>query len=474
MRIAWIKEHIERALTTPGQELGRWAQFVRFQVGLWRFCARRLRENNLVALSAALSYRTIFALIPVLVLAFLVLKSVGALEDSKRSLRSILEASGFTQIIAVPEDEHAGAQLPEMTSSQPAEVINVADKIEELVTQVEGKLTFERIGPIGGALLIWTALTLLTTVERSLNRIFGAPRSRSLTRRILLYWSAMTLGPLALTATAYMGQDIVNTFRDAPGLSWLLVAIGWGGPIIVGVLLLSVLYTLVPNTAVRYRAALGGAAVAVPLWLVAKWGFAVYVERLVITGNLYGVLGALPLFLLWLNVSWLIFLFGAQLAHTAGNLTEMRLAEDAERSMLGPSDVLAVLLAIAQPYHAGKGLVTLGQITARLNLAGESVQRLVDELRACGLVCVAAGQRETGYALVRPTEKIAILDVLRIGDPRGALLEHGSCDVDIAAAVSDVQRRAQSSLAGLMLADVLDVRRMDNGAPGRRQSAGGE
>ena len=458
MKTNRIRERIERALTTPGEELGRWARFGRFQIGLWRFCARRLRENNVVAMSAALSYRTIFAMIPVLVLAFLVLKSVGALEDSKRSLRSFLDASGFTQIIALREDESVSTQPSETTSTQPAEVINVADKIEEVVMQVEGKLTFERIGPIGGALLIWTALTLLTTVERSLNRIFGAPRSRSLTRRILLYWSALTLGPLALTAATYLGRDVVNTFHDAPGLSWLLVGLGWTGPIIVGVLMLAALYTLVPNTSVRFRSALGGAVVAVPLWLVAKWGFAQYVQHLVVTGNLYGVLGALPLFLLWLNVSWMIFLFGAQLAHTAANLTEMRLAEGAEKFVLGPSDVLAVSLAVAQPYRAGKGLVTFDQIAARLRLPGEAVQWLIDELSAAGMICTADDQHTSGYVLVRPPEKTAVLDILHVGDPRDRPDELNCYDGDIAAAIAQVQCQAHMPLETLTLADVLDAR----------------
>ena len=464
MKINRIREHIERALTTPGEELGRWARFGRFQVELWRFCARRLRENNIVAMSAALSYRTIFAMIPVLVLAFLVLKSVGALEDSKRSLRTFLDATGFTQIVALREGDGVSATQPTETEiAPPPEVINVADKIEELVTQVEGKLTFSRIGPIGGALLIWTALTLLTTMERSLNRIFAAPRTRSLTRRVLLYWSAMTLGPLALTAAAYMGQDIVGTFRHAPGLSWVLVGVGWTWPIIVGVLLLSALYALLPNTTVRYRSALGGALAAVPLWLTAKWGFAQYVQHLVVSGNLYGVLGALPLFLLWLNLSWMIFLFGAQLAHTAANLKGMRLAEDAEKSVLGPSDVMAAAIAVAQPYHAGKGVVTFDDIAARLNMPGEAVQQLINQLSDSGIICAADGRGKTGYLLVRPPDKVTILELLQIGDPRNNPSENAYYDGNIAAAVAQVQGLAQAPLEIMTLADILGIRQTPNG-----------
>lgn len=459
-----FKERIERALTAPGEELGRWAQFARFQARLWRFCARRLRENNVAAMSAALSYRTIFAIIPVLVLALLVLKSVGALEDSRQSVRSFLDASGFAQIVALRESDSAAGEQPETAATQPAEVINVADKIEEIVAQVEGKLTFERIGPIGGALLIWTALTLLTTMERSLNRIFGATRSRSLARRILLYWSAMTLGPLALTAASYLGRDVVDTFRNAPGMSWLLVAIGWAGPIVVGVLILSALYKLLPNTTVRNRAAVGGAVVAVPLWLLAKWGFAVYVQRLVITGNLYGVLGVLPLFLLWLNVSWLIFLFGAQLAHAAANLSRMQSPESEDHVVVGPSDMLAAALAVAQPYHAGEGLATFDRVAAKLRLPAESVQWLLDRLGESGVIRSVDDESGPQYVLARPAGKTEVAEVLRTANPRrepsgrdarSGYSSYEGRDGQIAAAVAEVERRTRSSLADLTLADML-------------------
>jgi membrane protein len=459
-----LRGQVERILTDPGRELGRWARLAKFQVELWRFCARRLRENNVMAMSAALSFRTVFAMIPVLVLALLVLKSVGALEDSKRSLRTFLDASGFGQIAAAHEGEPAATQDAAVPSTQPAEAINLADKLEEIVTGVESKLTFDRIGPVGGVLLIWTAITLLTTLERSLNRIFEAPRSRALGRRILLYWSAMTLGPIALVAAAYVGRSAIETFHGATGLSWLLAAAGRIGPIIVGIVMLAAVYKLLPNTRVRNRSALGGAIFAVPVWLLAKWGFATYVQRLVVTGNLYGVLGVLPLFLLWLNLSWLIFLFGAQLAHTAANLARMRLADLAERIVLGPSDLLAASLAVAKPFTAGGGAVPFEEIAVKLSLPGEAVQWLVDRLAASGIVCPVGDDRAARYVLARPAEKIMVTEILETGDPRSTVSDSDSCDGDIAATVARVQHRTQSALASLTLADVLADDRQASGS----------
>lgn len=459
-----FRERLEQLLTAPDQTLSRSARFIRFQFALWRFCARRLREHDVMGMSAALCYRTIFTMIPILVLGLLVAKSLGTLEDSKQSLRTFLEASGFAQIAAVQDPEPGAPASPEATTapsggsaaaSRPHRVINVADEIESIVTGVEGKLTFARIGPVGGVLLIWTAVGLLSALEQSLNRIFGAARSRSVARRLLLYWSALTLGPVTLAAASYLGQRAIDIFSRAPGVPWLLVAAGWLGPIVVGVLVLATLYKLLPNTTVRWRSAIGGAAVATVLWLLAKWGFSVYVERLVLKGNLYGVLGALPLFLLWLYYSWLILLFGAELAHTAVNLEEMRRMEVAEQTVLGPSDVLAAAVAVAGPYEAGRGPVALDEIAARLRLPAANVQALVDRLVAAGIVCATDDSAVPRYLPARPAAQIPMLALLDLGDPRAVPNVNTGHEPEVAAAVADVQSKLRSSVTGLTLRDAL-------------------
>jgi membrane protein len=471
MSTSWRKR-LERFYDTPDETLGRGARLISYQFALWRFCARRLREHDVMGMSAALCYRTIFTMIPVLVLALLVAKSLGTVEDSKRSLRKFLEASGFAEIAAVQDEQiaPASAESTRMTSggeastSQPRKILNIADEIEKIVTGVEDKLTFSRIGPVGGVLLIWTAVGLLSALEQSLNRIFGAPRSRSVARRLLLYWSALTLGPIMLAAASYLGQKAIDLFGQAPGMPWLLIAVGWAGPIAVGMLVIAALYKLLPNTKVRWRSAIGGAAVATVLWAAAKWGFGVYVERLVLKGNLYGVLGVLPLFLLWLYYSWLILLFGAELAHTAVNVEGMRRLELAEQTVLGPSDVLATAMAVAQPYEAGRGPADLDEIAARLRLPPANVQMLLERLVAAGFVCIAEGVAAQCYLLARPAARISILALLDLGDPRATPHAQVAFEPELAAAVAQVQGQLRSAVTELTLLDVLQMTAADETA----------
>ena len=450
-----IRLHVERLRTAPGEGLGRGARFARFQLQLWRFCARRLWENNLTAMSAALSFRTIFALIPAIVLVVLVLKSMGVLEDGKRSLHKFLEGSGFSQIAMVESPPGES----EAVASPADRVVNVADEIERLVEEVESKLTFQRVGPVGIVLLIWTALTLLTTMERSLNRVFGAVRPRPLGRRLLLYWAVLTLGPLVLMTASYLGREATGSVQDAPGTAWLAAVAGWVGPTIVGIFVMAAVYKLLPHTAVRYRAAVGGAVVSVPLWLVAKWGFAVYVTKLVGTGNLYGALGLLPLFLVWVNLSWLIFLFGAELANTAANLNRMQLAEQAERTTLGPSDLLAAAIAVAEPYLAGRGPTGLELVAARLHLPAESVQGLLDRLAAARVVCPVDNEGGASYVLARPAETIPVLEIVGVDSPDRVSAPTRRPEAEMADTVSRVWTHARSVLGTFTLAKAVQIGR---------------
>jgi len=444
-----ILTRVSRMVTDPGAELGRLGRFVRFQAQLWHFCAGRLRENNLLAMSAALSFRTIFALIPAIVLAFLAARSLGTLENSKASLRHVLKESALTEIRIRPEDaaktEASGAGAGAST---------VADLIEGVVDQVEGKLTFQTLGPVGGVLFVWTAITLLTTIERSLNRIFGAPRSRSLPRRVLLYWSVLTLGPVVLAVASYVGRRTVATFNDLPGLAWMLVVAGWVGPIVVGVIVLASVYFLLPNTSVDWRGALGGAVAAVILWSLAKWGFAQYVQKLVVQQrNLYGVLGVFPLFMLWLNLSWTIFLFGAELAHTAAHLDSVRASQFDDVSVLGPADALAVALAVARPFEAGSGPVTSREIAREARLPLQMTGWVIERLETRGILCTANGRKKSGYVLARPAGRVSVADVLAAGEPGAA--SAGEVNGEIGRMLVDVEDRVRASLEGVTLGDLM-------------------
>lgn len=447
-----LKQRIVRLLTAPGEELGHWTRILQFQIRLWRFCAQRLRENNVLAMSAALSFRTILTMVPILILVFLILKPLGVVEGSKKTLRNLMQDSGLAQIVYVESSQSQPTSAPAPNDSN--DRFTLVEKIESTIDRTEKQLTVGRLGPIGVVLLIWTALTLLTTMERCLNRIFEAPRTRALSRRILLYWSAITLGPLVLIAVRYAGDKTTETAQNIPVLSWVIWWIGWVGPIVVGVVLLALLYRLMPNTRVRFRPAVAGAIVAVPLWLIARWGFALYVEH-VGKQSIYGALVLIPLFLMWLNLSWWIFLFGAELAHTAANLSRMQSDERRKTHLSGPWDLLAAMVAVARGNVVSEGPVPIEQVSAALNLSDETTEDLLSRLSSSGFICRVAGEGAETYLPTRAANRIQVSDILRIGfayGPGGFDRKDAS---EIAETVRQVQRRTETGIEKLTIDEII-------------------
>jgi membrane protein len=269
-----------------------------------------------------------------------------------------------------------------------------------------------------------------------------------------LYWSVVTLGPVLLTIALYLGEKMIGILGNMPVLSFLMSSVGWVGPILVQIILLGTLYMLMPNTKVSFRAAVGGAMVAVPLWLIVKWAFGQYIAMVVQRGSLYGALGSLPLFLMWLNFSWLIFLFGAELSHTAANLSNLQMAEQASRLILGPGEMLATAIAVGQPYSQGAGPVHYDQMRDQLNLPDVTLQRLLERLVTLGIVCPVESDEAGGFVLARPAERIKVLEILELSED-----ETAAGKSKYATEVQEIVKRftiqAKEALGDVTLADVI-------------------
>ena len=446
-------------MSSPGQELSRWSRLARFQVKLWKFCLRRLKEHNAAAMAAALSFRTIFAMVPVLVLAMLVLRGMGAVEMGKDRLRELLAKTGFDEIRIVHDGE-ASRVSTQAVGGQ--EAISVSGEIEDLVDRVSEKLTVGRIGPLGALLLVWTALALLTTAERSLNRIFEAERSRPFFRRIMIYWATVTLVPVVLLAAGYLGEKAGQSFQQ-DAWSWLLDVVAWLGPFVVGVVTLAAVYKLLPNTSVQYSSAVSGAIVAVPLWMLAKWGFTAYVGGIVARGSIYGVLGLIPLFLLWLHLSWMIILFGAEVAHTATHISDMEAAERARRLELGPHELLAAAIAVGRNYRLGRGPASTQIVARQLRLSDEATNRLLYRLGKLDVVTPMEKEDRMRWILSRPADQIRLLDAMGLARRTE---ENRKMRRAIRQALSRVQRKTRQSLGSVSLADILE----QSDRPGRKEA----
>jgi membrane protein len=397
-----VQVYLEWLISRPVAELSRAQRFLRFAVDLTRHCSRELRDDDAGQMAAALTYRTIFGLVPLLMVSMLAFRLFGDMDAAARQVQTA--AYSFFNYQVDP-------QRPEAAAFKAA-----LDERLLAIMKAVGSLSFEAIGAVGALLLIWAALGLLVSFENSANRIYRAPRGRGTLHRIVVYWAVLTLGPVLLLVVLYAAEFWLDWGASLPGLGPLFAPLDEFGSLFGSFLALVFLYKLLPNTLVRWRPALAGAFVAATLWYASKWAFGLYVSRALPYLKLYGALGLIPLFLFWLYLNWLIVLFGMELAFTLQAMKGRAFETLEARGTLAASDpqwLLPVMTAIGRAFSSGRPL-SRQALAEELRLRLESVAELVARLEAEGLVhqITRRGSEDVGLTLALPPERVPLARIL--------------------------------------------------------------
>lgn len=262
--------------------------------------ARRLREDRGFETAGSLTFTTLLALVPLIAVALALATPFPAYERAMEALGRFASAR----------------LLPAGSALVTRQIAEFADKAGELTS-------------VGLAFLVVTALTLMHTVEEALNRIFRVQRRRHLVRRLLVYAAVLTLGPALIGASIYLTSTLVV---DSLGFLDLdeyrrsvmsLVAFGFT------CLALTLVYMVVPYRYVALRHAALGGVVAGVLFELAKRGFGIYVAHFPTYKLIYGAFAIIPLFLLWMYVSWVVVLFGATLTAALEERRHHKMMKDA-------------------------------------------------------------------------------------------------------------------------------------------------
>ncbi|MHC4975082.1 MAG: YhjD/YihY/BrkB family envelope integrity protein [Planctomycetota bacterium] len=395
-----MADGFRRLLTSPDQELTRWQRRGRFWVELSLHCARQLRADRAPQMAAALSYRTVFSLVPVFVLALIVLRLFYGDDALAKPLSQLLTYAGLSDL-----------QLADATTGQTQ---TAADWIQQIVANVS-QLNFAAIGFVGIGVLVYAALSLLFEIERSFNTVYRADTRRAMASRVASSWTILTLGPIGLLVSFYVGEKL-NSIVASVGVSTVVSIASVVITFSISWLLLVLVYTIVPSARVRIRAALIGSFVAALLWEVSKWGFREYLHFATGYEQLYGSLGLLPVFLMWIYLTWLIVLFGLQLGHSIQTLQsgrrELRLVV-AGSTPLDPLLRIAMLIELGGAFERGEAR-DLDSLAERLDmpesLALEVIQQLLDD-GSVRRTQDDEGEHD-GYALAKPAGEIRLCEVL--------------------------------------------------------------
>jgi membrane protein len=342
-------------------------------------------EINIRAMS--LAYTTLLSLVPLMVFSFAILKGLGARGDLRFILHEFFRPVGS-----------AATQLTE--------------SVMQFVTNMRGDL----LGSIGLAFLVYTVITTIQKVEGSFNFVWRVERPRSFGRRFTEYLSVMILGPILLAvAIGLLGSaqhsPLAQWLHAVAPLAWILGVLGQIVPYAIVTVVFTFMYAFIPNTHVQIRAALIGGVTAGIIWaLVGKVFTAVilYSSQMV---AVYTGFAIVLTTLIWVYLSWLILLIGAQFAFYLQFPQYLRHGQEtieltgSTREQVG----LSIMYLIGRDYGAGKGYWDAGRLAAELDIPGIALAPVLARLERGGLILVTEKEQ---LIPGRGPEVILLADIL--------------------------------------------------------------
>ena len=379
----------------------RWPQHARQRLERTRevvaFAARRAREVRLAQVAGSLTFTSTLSIVPLLAVAL----SAFAVFPLFAEYRAAIEKTLLREL------------LPAQFSSTILRYLN------DFAANAAGLTAW------GLLLLAVTALLMIHTVDRVLNDIWKVHARRSVMARVLVYWTLLTLGPLAIGASLSATADMLG-MAGAPldRASGPLRAALDLLPFLIGGLALAALYVLVPYRRVDWHDALIGGFVASALGELLSWGFGLYIRTGSVAG-IYGAFSAVPLFLLWVYLSWYAVLFGAAIAATAPMLRSTRFVDE-RRAGNRFVTALALLRGLSQARAQGpdEGRMTLAALARAVRFPEDGVERLLVELERLNYASRLDGAHAGKWLLTCDPGKATLLPLFaRLAvDPGNTLL----------------------------------------------------
>jgi len=425
----------ERALGSLA-EFSNWQKFAHFWVLVWRSFTR----NRCPVRASALAYATVLAIIPMLAVAMsissallkqegedqidqFIVKLVASLTSATMvetnaagtTTNLTVEGSSATDLTDSATAGIAGATNGLPSFAQDAEAVKARRAIARYIHEFIQNTRSGALGLTGSILLVFAAISMLSRIEDTFNDIWGVVRGRSWFMRIVLYWGVISLAPMLLAVALGLASG-----PQMEGPKKLLTTMPFVGhiifqflPVVVLCLTFAMFYALIPNTKVHWQAALVGGLAGGILFHLNNVVSVLYVSRVVSNSKIYGSLGLVPVFMIGLYFSWLILLFGAQVAYAYQNRATYFEEKQVENINQRGREFVALRLmtCIGQRFVIGEPPPSAVEISAALAVPTRLVQQLMQTLSAARLVAEAAGA-EPAYLPARPLETITCHDIL--------------------------------------------------------------
>lgn len=384
--------------------------------------------------SAALTYYTLVSIVPVVALVFAVVKGFGLADGLVQNLYSVFP------------------QIPE-----------VVDYLVEFAQKALARTQGGLVALFSLVALFWSVWSVFGSIEDAFNNIWEVKNTRSWSRKISDYITVIVFAPIlwvgASAVSVYLQQLLGwadNVWLNA--LSKLIsMAIAW--------FMFSLIYVVLPNTKVNLSAAIKSGFIAGTVFMLFQWGY-VFVQTWMTSYNaIYGSFAALPLFLLWMLISWSILLLGGELSFTFQN--EKRFDEERE-SLLVSYDcrrklMIGVMVIVSRTFRDGKGAMAVDDIRHELGIPKRILSSILSALVEAGMlheIHVGGKEFELSYAPARDISTLKVYDVLLAVDAHG----EGRDSIDVseptelyraAQVVEELKSETLDSKANCLIVDLI-------------------
>lgn len=348
---------------------------------LVRIFGRRFVDDRCMQIASSLTFTSLLALVPIITVALTVVSAFPVFESLIHHLQRFLMNNIVPQSLA--------------------SVTTYAAQFSENATQLTA---------VGVAFVALTALVLMITIDSAFNAIWRAARSRNFLQRILVYWMVLTVGPLfvgaSLTLTSYLIRLSLGLIDNPPGVGFLMLRF-------VSLLLTSValalLYWTVPNRPVLKRDALVGGISAGICLEAMKQGLSFYVTHFATYEFVYGAFAAIPVFLLWIYLSWLIVIGGAVLTAL---LPEWRQRASQSQPVPGGDffDALQVLKVLWRAHRSG-AVVLVSSLQPAVKASVDQLEKILATLAGAGWIARAGAD---GWLLACDAAAIKVEGIYRL------------------------------------------------------------
>lgn len=386
----------------PLRELPPRKSFLIKQLRILLLALRGFNEDNIPTKASALTYYSLLSIIPVVAMAFGIAKGFG--------LENFMEK-----------------QLSEAFSGR-EEVFNwIMEFSQSMLENARGGM----VAGVGLIILLWTIFSILSNIETSFNQIWQIKHSRTFTRKLSDYFSMMFIAPVFLmlssAAVVYLSakvSDISEQIRLLGFISPILMFLINLIPYVLIWFMLTLVYMIMPNTNVRFGSAFIAAVIAGTIFIITQWGYIYFQVGVSRYNAIYGSFAAFPLLLLWMQVSWLIILLGAEISFANQNVEHYEFEHESKTISPFNKKVLSLFVFnfIAKRFATGQPAYTSAMISTELEMPIKIVREVLDDLVEIRLVNKVKTEhpKEDGYQPARDIHNIRVSSLIEMLDHKGA------------------------------------------------------